>query len=316
MKKSLFVLGVAVAALASCTNEEVTEVAQNRAIGFNSFVGNTTKAVTETTQASMGTNFYVIGYCDGVNTIFKNELSTAVYYWEANKSYVFGAYYDGGKIENATFNYLTQKLTFPSYTVDDAKDLVVATNTRTSGAEPSTEQAVELTFKHMLSKVKFTFNTKAGDNYELKISDLKFTAVQTADGTYTGPYASADIDWTEVSEGEYVYADMPDVAVEANKYTASEEKLVIPQANTNSINVNFTATVSGHAIEGEKSATYSGTLAYADGSNEWKPGYAYNYTATIDIEDIDDSLKDKIIEFTVTGVDKWEEEIVNFTPTV
>ena len=44
--------------------------------------------------------------------------------------------------------------------------------------------------------------------------------------------------------------------------------------------------------------------------------YAYNYTATIDIEDIDDSLKDKIIEFTVTGVDKWEEEIVNFTPTV
>ena len=45
MKKSIFLLGMAVAALASCTNEEVTQVAENRTIGFaGAFVDNATKA--------------------------------------------------------------------------------------------------------------------------------------------------------------------------------------------------------------------------------------------------------------------------------
>ena len=38
MKKSFFVLGVAVAALASCTNEEVVDMPQSRAIQFGTFV--------------------------------------------------------------------------------------------------------------------------------------------------------------------------------------------------------------------------------------------------------------------------------------
>lgn len=67
MKKSLFVLGVAVAALASCTQSEVLEVAENRAIQFNTFVNNNTKAVTEINAADGLTSFYVFGY-HGDNT--------------------------------------------------------------------------------------------------------------------------------------------------------------------------------------------------------------------------------------------------------
>ena len=67
MKKSLFVLGVAVAALASCTNEEVTEVAQNRVIGFNSFVNNNTKAVTVVNSLA-NSEFYVFGMYDADQT--------------------------------------------------------------------------------------------------------------------------------------------------------------------------------------------------------------------------------------------------------
>lgn len=37
-------LGVAALALASCTNEEVLNVSDSRAIGFDAFVGKTTKA--------------------------------------------------------------------------------------------------------------------------------------------------------------------------------------------------------------------------------------------------------------------------------
>lgn len=38
MKKSLLMLGAAAMVLASCTQNEVMEVAENRSIGFNSFV--------------------------------------------------------------------------------------------------------------------------------------------------------------------------------------------------------------------------------------------------------------------------------------
>ena len=44
MKKSFFVLGVAVAALASCTNEEVVDMPQSRAIQFGTFVNHSTRS--------------------------------------------------------------------------------------------------------------------------------------------------------------------------------------------------------------------------------------------------------------------------------
>ena len=43
MKKRMILLGMAVATLASCTNEEVMEMAENRAIGFTTFVNNNTR---------------------------------------------------------------------------------------------------------------------------------------------------------------------------------------------------------------------------------------------------------------------------------
>ena len=40
MKKSLLMLGAAAMMLASCTQNEVMEVAESRAIGFDAFVNN------------------------------------------------------------------------------------------------------------------------------------------------------------------------------------------------------------------------------------------------------------------------------------
>lgn len=43
------------------------------------------------------------------------------------KKYRFGAYSNGGnKIENAEFNATSRVLTFPNYSVDNTKDLIVA----------------------------------------------------------------------------------------------------------------------------------------------------------------------------------------------
>ena len=49
MKKSLFMLGAAIVALSSCTQDEVLNVNENRVISFESHVNKNTRAVTETT---------------------------------------------------------------------------------------------------------------------------------------------------------------------------------------------------------------------------------------------------------------------------
>lgn len=322
MKRSLFLLGMAAAALSSCTNEDVVDVAQNRAIQFDTFVNNNTRAVTEV-GSGIGqtplTSYYLFGdYGNAAGDysvpVFDNEPSSATAYWTANKHYAFGAYANGNgnRIDNATFDANAGKLTFPNYTPDDEKDLVAATARAETDADVTNEDAVSLQFVHMLSQVKFTFKTKVADSYTIKISDLKFNAVKTADGSYTKTTeAAGTIDWTEnTSNGDYTYKDMPDIANKNKNYTDSDVKLVIPQGNTDKISVTFTATLSGPGIDGEVNKKFTTGLGYEAGSisgteaNTWTHGYRYNYTATINADQIKDDLTK--IEFT-TEVTRWED---------
>lgn len=311
MKKSFLMLGVAAMALASCTQNEVVEYADSRAIQFDTFVNNNTRAVTEVTGL---TNFYVFGeFGSDTNygqTVYANELNTTTHYWVASRSYSFGAYADGegGKIDNATFNAAEKTLTFPDYIPNNTKDLVVATAVHTTDADVTNESAVDLTFNHMLSQVKFTFKTTDADAYTLKISELKINQAVT---TATGIYRDGTIDWTtSTSTGNYSYNDIEDVAVATNNYTASDVKLVIPQANTNNLTVTFKATISGPDFA-EKSSTFTATLDYTAGEvtgtadNTWTPGYVYNYIATINGDQIDPTLENQKIEFTST-VTSWQ----------
>ena len=123
MKKSMFLLGIAAAALASCTNEEVVEVAQNRAIGFSTFVNNGTRTeVTEVTTDKL-TKFYAFGVNANENSgwtdLFDNTEVTVsgtdgtpedTRYWAVDKEHRFAAYSDGNsKIStNVTYNETNQ----------------------------------------------------------------------------------------------------------------------------------------------------------------------------------------------------------------
>lgn len=318
MKRSLFLLGMAAVALSSCTNEDVVDVAQNRAIRFDTFVNNNTRAVTEVTTENLS-SYYLFGdYGDAVGSysipVFVNEPSFAIAYWTPNKYYAFGAYANGNgnRIDNATFDANMGKLRFPGYTPDDEKDLVAATARAEAGPDVTNKDAVPLLFVHMLSQVKFTFKTKVADSYTIKISDLKFNAINTADGSYTKTTETAGkIDWTESTlTGDYTYKEMSDIADKNKNYTDSDVKLVIPQGNTNQISVTFTATLNGPGIDSEVKKEFTANLGYEAGSisgteaNTWTPGYSYNYTATINADDINSDLKE--IKFT-TEVTEWKD---------
>lgn len=330
MKKSIFLLAAAAAAFASCTQSEVMEVAENRAIGFNAFVNNNTRAVTEVTTSGANettalSSYYVFGYRGAdanslTNPVYQNESNSKTAYWVPSQTYRFAAYADGNgnSIPGATFAADTRTLTINGYTPDDAKDLVAAvpTDDTPTSTDVSSMNAVSLPFVHLLSQVAFEFTTDAADSYTLTISDVVINnAINTADCTYNG---SGTPTWTgtAVSGIAYTYEDFTsgiDIASKANNYMASQSKLVIPQDGTNSLTVTFKATLTGDAVSGSKEQTFTGDLGYAGTTpataNTWVNGYRYKYTAQINPEDVDGTLKDKIIEFTPSVTD-W----INTTP--
>lgn len=335
MKKSMFMLGVAVAALASCTQNEVMEVAEGRAIQFNTFVNNNTKTVTEVPSGTLASSeFYVFGnYGTDQSTwtgqAYNNETGDTKYYWKASNYYRFGAYANGagGKINNASFDAATQTLTFPAYTPADACDLIACVPAQVGPVSDAASQgAVGLTFKHMLAQVAFEFTTDAADIYELKISDVKINnAISQTEGSID---KDGNIAWKTESatKNGYTYedfaggVDIADGNLESAR-TKMQSKLVIPQdlpTAANYITVTFTATLKdgNDAPDSQpKSQNFTANLSFTkqtgDGindpdSNKWTAGYRYKYTTKITADMIDDSLKDKEIEFTAT-VEEWKD---------
>ena len=145
--------------------------------------------------------------------------------------------------------------------------------------DASQQEAVNLTFHHMLSQVKFTFNTTDGKEYQIEISNLKINAVMTSTGNITLKESNnVTINWenTSATKGDYDYPVISDVANE-NKTASSESKLVIPQNGTDQLNVIFTATVTGGGLE--KTAKFTANLSvaanFAGGcstAHTWIPG--------------------------------------------
>lgn len=317
----MLLLGVAVAALASCTNEEVVSVPESAAINFTSFVNNTTKAVTEVDGDDLSTgNYYVFGNfgtnqssstpADWAGQVFNNELSTVTYYWSVGNYYRFGAYANGvgGKLDGATFNAATQTLIFSSYTPDDTKDLIAALGTGDASAD-APESPVSLDFDHMLSQVGFTFYTTDGTEYTIAITDLTVkNAVQTG---ATGTYAASGASWTGGTDADYEYDDIADVyhVAAITNEDPQQFKLVIPQAvptDADKIQVSFTATITGDGIStegGANSKTFTIDLTSPD-TEGWKPGYRYNYTAMVNGAVIAGL---KPITFTASVTDDWKD---------
>lgn len=325
MKKQILTVAVAALALAGCSKSETVEVAGNRAIGFNSFVNKNTRAVTTIDDAiALGSKFYVFGrYGTSPNwsgNAFNNEISTAVYYWQAGETYRFGAYANGanGKIDNATFDAETQTLTFPKYTPNDTKDLIAAVTgdiTANNQDNLSSMAPVGLNFKHLLSQVKLTFTTDAAATYKMTITNVKIEgAVSTANGKYNGTAT-----WTAIPVGGnngYTYEEFGTTGkVISSGVPADQVKFVIPQGNTNGLKVTFTATLKGTEATG--SATFEANLAHglSTGANIWDPQYCYNYTAKVPLEKVIENPEGKVqITFNPTLEDWKPFEDITTTP--
>ena len=303
MKRIYLFAAVTAIALTACTKTETTGVSEGNLIKFdNAFVGNPTKADVEDLTKNNINHFYVFGTKTGEPQFFNNVQVTRngsawtyedLKQWESS-TYSFAAYSNGGtsttgdRLDNASWS--SGSLTIPDYTVNQ-KDLVASISSTDIN---TTNQAVAFTFAHTLSMIKFTFKSSLGDgDNAVTISNFNVSGLKDkATLTYTASGAS----WGTPSDDKTL-SNGDDITVTTTTPGESDSFVVIPQSVTN-MKVSFTATITGL-----ESKTLTATID--NSSDAWKPGYRYNYVATITGEDMD------VIEFTLTDITPWDDTYWN-----
>lgn len=332
MKKNKFWLAAmaVTVSMASCSLEEVMEQPEPQAIGFSSFVGKPTRAVTEIvkpdgTESGVQkplTNFYVFGrygdkngadYSNVVyenaevvvsNSSFTNVGPTDVQYWVPDKDYKFVAYSDGNSKIGSNISFGTDgNITITEYSAG-SNDLILATpaEVQTNATISAQPDAVPLTFNHLLSQVSFQFvgeDFPAG--YKIKIEGLTFSVNNTA--TYTSSNNSWGEPTTSASKG---YTVGTGTAFAFDTQTKSDANFVIPQSYSSGITAAFTATIYDkyNSEVARKAFTTASLLAESASGipEEWVKGYRYQYNIKLTPSEMTNMFP---IKFTVTTVSDW-----------
>ena len=316
--------------MASCSNDETVEMAQQKAISFsNAFVNNGTRSSVDpsfTTESLQ--DFAVYGFTQK-GQIFNGEKVSKggnawsydnVQYWVPGNTYTFGAIAPYSVAANVSKVALPENATKVemevAFTNTDAKqvDLLHAAPSQITGVTATYTTPVSMTFNHQLSKVKFSFANAVGAGYNVKVSNVKITDA-FKEGTLT--VAAAGNTWDnqtdktlELNFGNVVAdgATADEAAVIANAATLESynEKLMIPMNNTAKYTVTFTAELcKGDVLLG----TYNHRVEIKN--VEFKLGYCYDFKASLTHKNITAEDELNPIEFAVTKVEDWNKADVD-----
>lgn len=329
--KKLFMIGLAATAmLASCSNDDTVEMAQQKAIGFsNAFVNNGTRSIVDPSFTTKTLeDFAVYGFTQA-GQIFKGDkvykggsASTGwsydvLQYWVPGNTYTFGAIAPHSVATNVSDVALPENAKKVEMTVAftntdaDQVDLLHAEPAQIAGTEVTEtyKTPVSMTFRHQLSKVKFSFENAVGEGYNVKVSNIKIMDAYT-NGTLTvaanGNTWSAQANNTLGLDFGNVVADdatADEAAVIANAATLESynEKLMIPMDATATYTVTFRAELyQGDVLLG----SYNHEVKIEN--VEFKLGYCYDFKASLTHENITDKPLNPI-EFDVTNVEDWNE---------
>lgn len=338
MKKVIFALA-AVVALAACSKEQAVVMPEGNAIGFNTFVDKATRSENDPSLTSSTLeDFAVFGYVEGAvlfngtrvakvgtddaiansdlkNTDWKYE---GTQYWIAGANYNFNAvapYYGNWTVvekdvDNTVVTDATK--TTVKFTNEDGKtDLLYATTTQQGAV--SGNPAVQFNFRHVLSKVKFSFeNGYNATNATLQVKNVEIqNAYKTATATLTSTTAwsaqtgSVILDFEDATHREDTATNVDDYAF-GSIYESVNELLLIPGTATPLVEnqpAGYQVTFDVELyIGGALIKTYN-HVAYAN----FTPvaGNAYDIKTVINASNIDPQHKQEPIEFTVATLPGW-----------
>ena len=306
--KKIFLIGLAATAmLASCSNDETVEMAQNtKAIGFSSFIDKSTRA-TDTDITNLGA-IEVYGWRDDAQ-IFNAKAVTVdatgngtyspLQYWEPGYTYAFEAIAPKSGENGVTFAAAKDGGT--NTFVSDSETYLLYTKAadKTTGAEVTTDPGeVNFTFGHMLSRVKFTFKNTFPENAAAKISvkDVRITNAYK-NGTITP--AAANTAWTVADADKTLSVVFASDAVKdlvAGTGVAETSHMYLIPVAAPEYTVEFTVVLDQNGATTE----YPHTSIITTGMEK---GKSYNFVAALDETNVTpDELF--LIEFTAE-VEDW-----------
>lgn len=306
MKRSLLILVATAAVWTGCSKTETIDQPQGMAIGFtNAYIGNPveSKAVGIINRENIS-EFIVYGGYNDMTHVFNgvsvtgsantNEWSyTTTRYWVAGKTYKFAAYAPSEISGAVEPDFATGTLNFTNYVSDPSNqhDLIYDAATPIITPDPieAPQDKVQFGFSHLLSMIKFTFNSGFGNDITVTVDSLNVSGM-VSQGDYTGSTG----EWTLGSEtvsAEAAFTEMAsnDITTDTTS-VSSVDFAVIPQeigdgtTVTVSFNVRVQDNLQNYIIGNEGAGVnVSATLpAYT-----WEKGNRYNYTVTIKGENVD-----------------------------
>ena len=292
--KKLFIMGLAAMGLAltAWNSDETVEMAKGNAIGFKTFVNNSTRATD--TEESNFTAFKVWGLMnDGKQTgtpFVGKEVTKGAggwsyqtpVYWEKGYAYSFVALAPNDAYE---FTAPTAINTWGSLTFDNGAgetDLIYATAKQETVAANVCPNAVDLTFNHMLSRVRFQFKNAMDDGSTLTVTDVKITNAYKS-GTAELKAVFNDLKWvpdeaTDEATGELAFDNATTTQFAQNASCETGHKYMIPA--TEAYQVTFKVTRIHNGVTDE----YTHTVDLPE--TAMQPGKSYQFTAEFTHENI------------------------------
>lgn len=318
MKKNLFLIGLAAIGMlfASCSNDETVEVAKNQnGIQFKSFVNNSTRA-TDLTTANLA-DFQVWGIMKKDNQIGKPFVGTQVtkaggawsygvpVYWEKGYQYSFVAVApaDAFDMVEAPANYQDYgKVQFNNGRGDT--DLLWAFNDKglVTWEGDVCPAAVDLTFNHMLSRVRFNFVNAMDDGSLLTVKDVQITNACTV-GTVALIDDNAGLAWAAIGNAALLFDDAAETGFAQNAACTTGHKYMIP--TTKAYNVTFKVERAHNGVVD----TYEHSVNLTE--MEMESGKSYQFKAEFTSQNInpDGALCPIVFEPTVNEWDAWGDAI-------
>lgn len=307
--KKLFIIGLAAMGLAltACNSDETVEMAKGNAIGFKTFVNNSTRAANDATTDNLE-EFKVWGLMNKGDQTGKPFVAKEVtkangawsyaqpVYWEKGYAYSFVAL---APKDAYTFTAPTAINTWGSLTFENGTgetDLIYAAAKQEAVADKGCPAPVDLTFNHMLSRVRFQFENGMLDGSKLTVTNVKINDAYTS-GTATLAEQLTGLSWaTGEATGALEFGDA--AAMEQNAKEVTAHKYMIPANKT--YKLSFTVTRVHHGV----TDTYYHNVNLQELTFE--PGKSYQLTAKFTAENINPDEVLCPIQFTAT-VAKWEE---------
>lgn len=314
MNKAIYLCAAAALAMASCSNDELVEVAKNDAINFRTVVGLNTKA-TEVKTTDLGTKGVFVTTFDADGNLLFGETRytkqadgtfSAGQYWGNNASLDFyltlPALNDW--VANASLTKDSKKLT--GVTVkDEIKDQVDLVAKKATGTKATnTTTTVEL--EHVLSQIEIKAKN-TNDNYVYKVKGVRITNVSSKGDIDLSSNTWSNISSTagDIKSYTVTYADTKErtlgaaestLTVQEADGTTVDNAMLIPQGPTTAWNgtdksadgttpvagtyisvlVNITAKKGGAAVYPKAEGKYGWVAVPV--AFTWEKGNKYIYT--------------------------------------